>query len=222
MGPIERDEGNMPMAVSFDYYRRVCFGGGQRLAGWPIGYAIRRERELWPPIIQGTQFAPFAAWLPVRGARPQSHRLMSCQTPIRSAIRQETYSSLVLSAPLGHEYDDMLIRVGRLKLFRCCIRHVADILRELNHRNLHSEANAQVRYRVDSCPARGRNHAFRAPVPKTPGYEDPLRSAQLMPGFVVFRRRRRQGLGLEVRCVDPNQIQAPGHCHACVLQAFDD
>ena len=87
---------------------------------------------------------------------------------------------------------------------------------------LHAQAYSKVRGLVLTSPLCGLDHALCSSVAESSWDEDTVGSADLVPGFVEVGWVVELGLSLEVRGVDPDEVELLTTAHSTVLEGLDD
>ena len=111
---------------------------------------------------------------------PFAVRAEHCRVFLNNAgIRAETQSAALVDLVVlpGHKVD--YVGYGAVKFARVGVFDARDVSRELNDRNLHSEADAEVGEVVFSCVLGAENHAFDAALAEAAGNDNAVKTVQL-------------------------------------------
>src|SRR5262249_47950326 len=112
---------------------------------------------------------------------------------------------------LGEDVDDL--RAGaRVKLAAVCVGDAAQVACELDHGHLKAEAQAEVRDPVLACVADAFDLAFGAADAKAAGDDDAVAPAEICGN----------GGRIDVRRIEPFQVDVRAQVHAAVFAGFDD
>ncbi len=120
----------------------------------------------------------------------KAHR--AAEVGIRIALLDPAFAV----APFGNQRNHR-VRIGSVKLGAVRARKTSDIAGELDHRELHAQAYAQVRHLVFPRIANRRNLAFGAAPAKTARHQDGIHCRQRI-AAVLFQR-----FGINVMHLDP-------------------
>lgn len=120
---------------------------------------------------------------------------------------------------LGHVDNGMVLGLG-VQLLTADILDVGDVAAELQHGQLHTQADTQEGLVVGTRPCDGLHHTLSTSVTETAGHQDTVGRANRMPGLVVVG-----GGGsviLQMRRVNPDDLNLLVAVHGGVLQSLGD
>ena len=110
-----------------------------------------------------------------------------------------------------HEINDLMCAVG-LKFAGMCIGKIRHMPRKFDHRDLHSETDAEIRNAVRSCILRRRDHALNAARAESAGNQDTVRTGEHF--RCIFR--------CDLFRVDPADLHIRAELIARMMQRFCD
>lgn len=148
-------------------------------------------------------------------------RVLSASLELGGAGTQTHGASKVGPADLGHVHDN---RRGSLlvQFDRVGIRHIANMASKLDHSNLKTQADPEIRDPLLAGPFGCSNLTIGSTVTKSSGDKNALGGAQVSPGIVVFDRVGGAGLRFQIRGFNPLDDQLFVAIQAGMLQGFDD
>lgn len=137
-----------------------------------------------------------------------------------AGVSAKTHGSTELAlVDLGHVDNGVVLGLG-VQLLTADILDVGDVAAELQHGQLHTQADTQERLVVGTRPCDGLHHTLSTSVTETTGHQDTIGRADRVPGLVVIGRGG--GVIFQMRRVDPDDLNLLVAVHGRVLQSLGD
>jgi len=96
------------------------------------------------------------------------------------------------------------------------------VARELDDRDLHTQADTQIRNLLRACPFCCLDHTLRSTVPEATRNKNAVCSADCMPGRMKFGGAVGSSFFLEVGGINPDEVELLIASHSAVFEGFDD